>query len=330
MRLGGTTSGYERIRVPDDDRRGLGRRLPQQLVPHRRRAGAARRTRTGCWPDRGRTPTRPPRCRGRGSTSTPSWPAWFDRWLRGRRATHEDRCDVFVRSSTRPEIDLDLHEGWWLTLPSVPPVTEATLDLTAPVSLRVVPDVGTAAWIDCAGHLPVGPVRRPAARRRALADLGDRARRRPRSSAIRCCGPGSGPTEPPASLSVKLCDVFPDGTSALVSRGSLDLAYRDGVHGSPSPLVPGHESTRSRSSSTRAPTSGRPATRLRVSVAGADWPNTDRPAGAGDITLRTASLTLPLLDEARSPPRRSARAPSTPRSRPRASAGRSTTTCSPA
>ena len=40
---------------------------------------------------------------------------------------------------------------------------------------------------------------------------------------------------------MKLCDVFPDGTSALVTRGTLDLAYRDGVHGSPSPLVPGEE-----------------------------------------------------------------------------------------
>ena len=35
---------------------------------------------------------------------------------------------------------------------------------------------------------------------------------------------------PAASISVKLCDVFPDGTSALISRGSLDLAFRDGVH----------------------------------------------------------------------------------------------------
>ena len=33
---------------------------------------------------------------------------------------------------------------------------------------------------------------------------------------------------PAASLSVKLCDVFPDGTSALVTRGSLDLAFRGG------------------------------------------------------------------------------------------------------
>ena len=46
---------------------------------------------------------------------------------------------------------------------------------------------------------------------------------------------------PAASLSVKLCDVFPDGTSALVSRGTLDLALRDGVHGAPVALEPGRE-----------------------------------------------------------------------------------------
>ena len=49
---------------------------------------------------------------------------WFDHWLRGA-GTHEDGCDVFVRASTRPEPDLDLHEGYWLRLPSVPPTSAA-------------------------------------------------------------------------------------------------------------------------------------------------------------------------------------------------------------
>ncbi len=35
--------------------------------------------------------------------------------------------------------------------------------------------------------------------------------------------------------------MFPDGTSALVTRGTLDLAFRDGVHGKPAPLAPGEE-----------------------------------------------------------------------------------------
>jgi hypothetical protein len=102
-------------------------------------------------------------------------------------------------------------------------------------------------------------------------------------------------TEPAASISVKLCDVFPDGTSALVTRGTLDLAYRDGVHGEPSPLVPGREVQVEvvLDACTYQWTSGNT---LRVSVAGADWPNTIAPPAPVTMTLRTASLTLPFLD----------------------------------
>src|SRR5262249_60778105 len=43
---------------------------------------------------------------------------------------------------------------------------------------------------------------------------------------------------PVASLSAKLCDVFPDGTSALVSRGVLNLTHRSSST-SPEPLETG-------------------------------------------------------------------------------------------
>jgi hypothetical protein len=102
-------------------------------------------------------------------------------------------------------------------------------------------------------------------------------------------------TEPAASISVKLCDVFPDGTSALVSRGTLDLAYRDGVHGAPSPLVPGHE-VQVEVVLDACAYHWTPGNTLRVSVAGADWPNTVAPPAPVSLTLRTASVTLPFLD----------------------------------
>src|SRR5262249_47012495 len=41
-----------------------------------------------------------------------------------------------------------------------------------------------------------------------------------------------------AFVSVKLCDVAPDGTSALVTKGLLNLTHRDS-HERPEPLVPG-------------------------------------------------------------------------------------------
>ncbi|MCX5661129.1 MAG: CocE/NonD family hydrolase [Planctomycetota bacterium] len=44
-------------------------------------------------------------------------------------------------------------------------------------------------------------------------------------------------TAPGAMVMVKLCDVAPDGTSALVTKGYLNLAYRDAKN--PAPLEPG-------------------------------------------------------------------------------------------
>ncbi len=292
VRLGGTTNGYERIECPvmivagwADGYRNNSFRTAAELARH----GVPHRVLAGPWAHADPTTAMP----GPRIDFDAELVGWFDHWLRGH-GTHEDRCDVFVRSSTRPEVDLDLHEGWWATLPSVPPVTEATLDLTTPVSLEVAPDVGTAAWIDCAGHLPWGlsgdqrlddersltweveppplpVVGHPVLRARVWA------------------------TTPAASLSVKLCDVFADGTSALVARGTLDLAYRDGVHAPPSPLVPGREYEVEVVLDACA-YSWSPGQTLRVSVAGADWPNTIAPPEPVSVTLRTASLTLPLLD----------------------------------
>src|SRR4029078_6701642 len=70
---------------------------------------------------------------------------------------HDDRVDLFVRTSTKPEPDLELHQGRWTSdeWPS-PSVSWHTRPLAGPRELVVDPDVGTAAWIDCAGHLPWG------------------------------------------------------------------------------------------------------------------------------------------------------------------------------
>jgi predicted acyl esterase len=219
--------------------------------------------------------------------------AWFDRWLRGR-GEHEDRADVFVRRSTKPEVDLDLHDGSWVTLPSVPPVTDETFDLDGPRTLAVAPDVGTSAWIDCAGHLPWGLSgdQRLDDARSLTWDFAAPARPVIGYPRLRVRLAASSPA---ASFSVKLCDVFPDGTSALVSRGTLDLGYRDGVHGSPSPLDPGAEYEVDVVLDACV-YSWAPGQTLRVSIAGADWPNTVAPPAPVLLTIHDASLTLPLLD----------------------------------
>jgi hypothetical protein len=99
---------------------------------------------------------------------------------------------------------------------------------------------------------------------------------------------------PAASLSVKLCDVFADGTSALVSRGTLDLAFRDSVHGAPVPLTPDEEHDVEVVLDACA-YEWSPGQTLRVSVAGADWPNTVAPPAPVTLVVHEGSLHLPVL-----------------------------------
>ena len=218
--------------------------------------------------------------------------AWFDRWLRGT-GEQEDRVDLFVRSSTRPAADLDLHEGYWVcdTWPSASTSTRRHA-LDGPHQLEVGPDVGTAAWIDCAGHLPWG-------------QSGDQRLDDARSLTwdwsadetvvvgqpvvrLRICA-----SAPAASLSVKLCDVFDDGTSALVTRGSVDLRFRDGLHGPPAPLEPGTEYDVTLALDACAYAFA-PGQTMRLSVAGADWPNTVAPPAPLTLDVLAGELELPL------------------------------------
>ena len=294
VRLGADGAGYERIEIPTmlvagwaDGYRNNSFRTVAALaangVPHRLLAGP--------WAHADpRTAMPGPRI-----DLDVEMAAWFDRWLRdAARQDHESHCDVFVRTSTRPEPDLDLHEGHWLRLPSVPPTLSQMVDLSGPRSLPVVADVGTAAWIDCAGHLPWGlsTDQRLDDARSLTWDLDPPPRAvvgRPRVT-VRVAA-----DQPRASLSVKLCDVFPDGTSALVTRGTLDLRFRDGVHGAPEPLAPGEEYDVVLDLDACA-YAWTPGNRLRVSVAGTDWPNTVAPPAPVTLTVHGGTLELPVLE----------------------------------
>ena len=291
VRLGGTTSGYERIRIPTllvagwaDGYRNNTFRTVARLAA----AGTPHRLLAGPWAHADPTTAMP----GPRIDFDAELAGWFDHWLRGT-GTHEDGCGVFVRTSTRPEVDLDLHEGYWLRLPSVPPTTPATMSLAGPRELPVIADVGTAAWIDCAGHLPWGLSgdQRLDDARSLTWDLEPPADPVVGQPVARLRVSASAPA---ASLSVKLCDVFPDGTSALVSRGSLDLAFRASVHGAPEALVPG-EVYDVEVVLDACAYRWTPGQLLRVSVAGTDWPNTIAPPAPVTLTVHEAVLELPVL-----------------------------------
>jgi len=156
--------------------------------------------------------------------------------------------------------------------------------------------VGTAAWNSCAGALPWGqptdqrfddaasltwdwPVDndlellgRPVLRLRVAAD------------------------QPVASVSAKLCEVAPDGTSALITRGLLNLTHRAGS-GEPAPLTPGEYVDATVELETTAWTVARGHT-LRLAVTGMDWPNTVAPPQPLTLLVDgdSSALTLPLCE----------------------------------
>jgi putative CocE/NonD family hydrolase len=246
----------------------------------------------------------------------PEMVRWWDRWLRG----HDNGVDrappitLFARHTTHPAPDLDDHPGTWRDEPAWPP--DRAVDLSLPLGtgatatallptatpsgavdrLEVRPDVGSAAWISCAGHLPFG---QPDDQRgddawslgyewgleRELEILGY-----PRL-VVRV-----GASAPVAFLSAKLCDVFPDGTSTLVARGFLNLSQRRSrTH--PEPLRPGvvePVELELDATSWVFPAGHR----LRLSLAGSDWPNIVPPPAP--VTLMVARdgsvLTLPVLE----------------------------------
>ncbi len=227
--------------------------------------------------------------------------SWWDRWLRGVEtgvdvgpvagSESSPNATVFVRSSTRPEPDLDESAGEWIRedWPS-PRTTSEVWQLTARAPYVVRPAVGVDAWIDCAGHLPYGQ-----SLDQRFDDVASLTWEWPDpdlvmlgQAVVRVRISASAPV---ASCSVKLCDVFADGTSALVSRGSLNLTHRDPTYG-PSRLVPGEmydvEVVLDACAYRFAP-----GQNARLSLAGADWPNTVAPPEPVTLTVHGGSLTLP-------------------------------------
>jgi hypothetical protein len=152
-------------------------------------------------------------------------------------------------------------------------------------------DVGVDAWIDCAGHLPWG--QSGDLRFDDAASLtwdwdaeGQVLMGHPRVR-LRVSS-----TEPSAYLSVKLCDVFPDGTSALVSRGTLNLGCRQGLD-HVEPLVPG-DAEEVVVELDACAYAFEPGHRLRMSVAGVDWPNTAAPPAPVSLSVHGGEVELPV------------------------------------
>ncbi len=233
---------------------------------------------------------------------------WFGRWLRDEEngVDAEPPIHVFVRRSTRPAPDLAEVRGSWRSEPGWP-LERMRTDVLRPDpaegtdDLHIEGDVGTSAWISCAARLPWG---QPSDQReddaRSLTYewgpfeddveiLGHAILRVSVSSSV-----------PVAYLSAKLCDVFPDGTSALVTRGLLNLAHRVSST-DPASLEPGAPTalTVELEATSWIFEAGH---RIRLALAGADWPNVWPPPAGGTLELERASIELALPVVAGEPP----------------------------
>ena len=223
---------------------------------------------------------------------------WFGRWLRDDRngIDEEPPLVVFARRSTRPEPDLAEMRGEWRAEPGWPAqrlgVTELRPTGSGIDAIQVRGDVGRTAWISCAGKLPWGqPDDQRADDAFSLVyewDLEGELDVMGHPSVRLAVTPPS----PVAFLSAKLCDVFPDGTSALVTRGFLNLTHRTG-HASPAPLDPGAAVTveLELEATSWIFEAGH---RLRLSLAGSDWPNVWPPPAAGSLLVDRESVVLAL------------------------------------
>jgi hypothetical protein len=99
-----------------------------------------------------------------------------------------------------------------------------------------------------------------------------------------------------AFVSAKLCDVFPDATSALVTRGVLNLTHR-ASHERPESLEL-DEPMKVTIELDATSWIWEPGHRLRLDLAGADFPSSWPPPEAGTLTVDRASstLVLPVLE----------------------------------
>jgi predicted acyl esterase len=228
---------------------------------------------------------------------------WFARWLRDEEngVDEEPPLAVFVRRSTEPDAEIAEMRGEWRSEPAWPP-ERLRHEVLRPGSeghdrLDVKGDVGTAAWTSCAGAPPwTLPEDQRADDARSLAYTWS-----PLEEELEILGHARvrltlTSTSPVAFLSAKLCDVFPAGPSALVARGVLNLAHRNG-HAAPEALVPG-EPTTVEIELEATSWIFEPGHRVRLSLAGSDWPNVWPPPQGGQLLVERGSveLDLPVLE----------------------------------
>jgi hypothetical protein len=294
----GTTSGYERIECATMIVAGWADGYRNNTLRTFASLECAKRLLIGPWSHMATASSLP----GPHLDLVPELIRFFDLYLRDRDVTDfgsEPPIRVFVRHATRPQPDLAMHAGEW-RFEDTWPAPRATTRVLCPEGrgrdlVPVRGDVGSAAWISCAASLPWG---QPSDQR--ADDAWSRGYDWPVDAPFEILGNPmlrvrATASTPVAFLSAKLCDVFPDGTSALVTRGMLNLTHRNSSV-DPEPLVPGEPVTVDIELEATSWVF-EPGHRVRLSLAGTDWPNAWPPPEPVmlHVDRETIELALPEL-----------------------------------
>lgn len=234
---------------------------------------------------------------------------WWDQWLKGHDTgvMAEPMLRAFVEDWATPAGSRAETEGRWVgeaewPSPAIRPrrwalnAPGALADTAGPeaeILVRSPLSHGKAAgeWMatGCPGELPVDQRLDDGA-----AQLFDTA---PLEESVEILGAPEllldlASDAPVAQLAVRLCDVAPDGRSARVSYGVLNLTHRDG-HESPAPLEPGRRyqvRVKLNDCGHRFPAGHR----IRIAVATGYWPTVWPAPTAATLTLRAGASHLDL------------------------------------
>jgi uncharacterized protein len=202
---------------------------------------------------------------------------WFDHWLKGieNGVMDEPVLRVWMQESVEPQPSYEERPGRWVGEPSWPSPHVETRHWDLPEegerSLRAVQSTGTqaGAWTAEGQSADLAGDQRPDDAFSITYDF------EPLAEPLEILGLPSATLalavdRPYAFVCVRLCEVFPDGTSALVTRGLLNLAHR-ASHEEPSALEPGTR-YEVRVPLDVAAHSFPAGHRLRVAVSPAYWP----------------------------------------------------------
>jgi len=170
---------------------------------------------------------------------------WFDRWLKGveNGVMDEPVLRVWMQESVEPQPSYEERPGRWVAEPSWPSPHVETQRLDLPGegerSVQAVQSTGAeaGAWTAEGQSADLATDQRPDDAFSIIYDF------EPLAEPLEILGLPSvtlalAVDRPHALVCVRLCEVFPDGTSALVTRGLLNLSHR-ASHEEPSALEPG-------------------------------------------------------------------------------------------